>query len=183
MPRGAYRGNIRGRGRGGFSPNARGGFVNAGPHRAVELSQEENKEGGSSKLAMDREYELAEARDKARAAPPAPPASTEAAPVAEEAGEAPAVTSPAPPANSSERKWGHEGYEAMSGPSPGQFRGAHRGRVRGAGVGMRGRGGFYRGSRQLGASMPCTNAFSTRRSPTLRSSLSTNASRAARSCC
>ena len=144
MPRGAFRGTMRGgRGRGGFFPNGRGGFVNGGPPRPVELSQEEE---GSSKLAMDREYELAEARDKARAGPPAPaPAPVPSEDVSsQEAGAGVAATSTSvqpPAANSSERKWGHEGYEAMSAPP---IRGAYRGRVRGAGPVPRGRGGFFR---------------------------------------
>lgn len=147
IPRGAFRGGIRGRGRGGpFFPNARGGFANGGPPRSVELSQGENKEEGSSKLRMDREYELAEARDKARSGAAASvPAREHAAvdTVQDVVGEKEASTTtpaaPVPVAPSAERKWGHEGYEAMS--TPDQFRGGYRGRARGA---RGGRGVFFR---------------------------------------
>ena len=196
IPRGAFRGTIRGRGRGGFFPNGRGGFVNGPPARGVELSQEESKEEGSSKLAMDREYELAEARDKARAAAattapestssPAPPTVEDASAkqVQEQgqaAGETPAVSAPVQPAvASSERKWGHEGYEAMTAPASGHLRGAYRGRVRGAGA--RGRGVFFRMSFQShNLLLASTDPSSSRWSSTFCSSSSTNASRSARS--
>lgn len=141
VPRGALRGGFRGRGRGGFFPNARGGFVNGGPTRPVELSQEDDREEGSSKLAMDREYELAEAREKAKAGSSAPAAATAAqdttsAEVAEP--EVAVQSAPLPPTQpSADRKWGHEGFEAMSAVN--HFRGGYRGRVRGA----RGRGTFF----------------------------------------
>lgn len=141
MPRGAFRGGFRGRGR-GFFPNGpgRGGFVNGGPPRPVELSQEEpaakEKEEGGSMLAMDREFQLAEARDKqSRSAPQVatPPAPVNAEP--ETAGTAPVVKPPTAPM--AERKWGHEAFETMGNPD--QFRG-----YRGRGRGMRARGGFFR---------------------------------------
>jgi hypothetical protein len=138
MPRGAFRGGLPrgGRGRGGFFPNGRGGFVNGGPSRSVELSAEEGKEEGSSKLAMDREFELAEARDKARSAPRVP-VSEPTESVEAEATETTAVQIPTAPA--AERRWGHEGYETLAGPD--HFRGRGRGRgIRG------GRGGVNRRS-------------------------------------
>lgn len=171
MPRGALRGGFRGRGRGGFFPNARGGFVNAngGSPRPVELSQEEEKDGGSSKLAMDREYELAEAREKARAVPAASaeevsPDATTAVPGAEAA----VASSPAPPTQpSADRKWGHEGYEAMSAVN--QFRGGFRGRVRGA----RGRGGFFGESQPFHCLSPKADDGSSRWSSAICTSEST----------
>jgi hypothetical protein len=143
MPRGGFRGGFRGRGRGGFFPNGngRGGFVNGGPPRPVELSKEEpapkEKEEGGSMLAMDREFELAEARDKKSrstpqvVSPPAPAAEAEP----ETTGAAPVAKPPTAPL--AERKWGHEAFETMGNPD--QFRG-----VRGRGRGMRARGGFFR---------------------------------------
>jgi len=135
MPRGAFRGGIRGRGRGGFFPNGRGGFVNVngGPPRPVELSQEEPKEEGGSKLAMDREFELAEAREKARS-------TTQASVPIESPGNETAMPVVRPPvAPMAERKWGHEAFETMG--SGDQFRGGRgRGRV------MRARGGHFRES-------------------------------------
>jgi hypothetical protein len=143
MPRGAFRGGFRGRGRGFFpNGNGRGGFVNGGPPRPVELSQEEvapkDKEEGGSKLAMDREFELAEARDKKSRATPqvvSPPVTADADAEPETTGAAPAVKPPTAPA--AERKWGHEAFETMGNPD--QFRG-----FRGRGRGMRARGGFFR---------------------------------------
>lgn len=144
MPRGGFRGGFRGRGRGFFPngphANGRGGFVNGGPPRPVELAQEEpaskeNEESGSM-LAMDREFALAEAREKKSrttqvVSPPAPAADVEAGATAS----APAVRPPTAPL--AERKWGHEAYETMGNME--QFRG-----IRGRGRGMRARGGFYR---------------------------------------
>jgi len=146
MPRGGFRGGFRGRGR-GFFPNAngRGGFVNGGPPRAVELGQEEvapkDKEEGGSKLAMDREFELAEARErKSRSAPQIvpPPGTADVDAEPETTGAASAVKPPTAP--SAERKWGHEAFETMGNPD--QFRG-----FRGRGRGMRARGGFFRMSK------------------------------------
>lgn len=154
VPRGAaFRGGFqRGRGgRGGFFPgaNGRGGFVN-GPPRPVELElslvqdqdqqeQQGKEDGSSSRLAMDREFELAEAREKARSAPKAPePPAVETND--NENVETPAAKAVQPPtAPLAERKWGHEGFETLAGSD--QFRGRGRGRgVRG------GRGGVHRES-------------------------------------
>jgi hypothetical protein len=139
MPRGAFRGGFRGRGRGGFIPNGRGGMANGAVPHPVELSQEATKdEEGGSKLAMDREFELAEARDKARSIPQAaapPPTASAVGDESETSANLPVVRPP--PVPQGERKWGHEGYETMANPD--QFRGA-----RGRGRGMRARGGFFR---------------------------------------
>ena len=152
MPRGGFRGGFRGRGR-GFFPNGpngigRGGFVNGGPPRPVQLSQEESapkdKEEGGSKLAMDREFELAEAREKKSRTPQVPtPAAVEAE--AEAGTPAPVVKPPTAPL--AERKWGHEAFETMGNAD--QFRG-----FRGRGRGMRARGGFFRKHHCLTRSVP-----------------------------
>jgi len=116
--------------------------VNGGPPRAIELSGEEaapkDKEEGGSKLAMDREFELAEARErKSRSVPQVvpPPGTADVDAEPETAGAAPPVKPPTAP--SAERKWGHEAFETMGNPD--QFRG-----FRGRGRGLRARGGFFR---------------------------------------
>ncbi|ORY26476.1 hypothetical protein BCR39DRAFT_255431 [Naematelia encephala] len=133
-PRGGPRGGFRGRGR-GFGP---AGFGQHPLGQGTELTDPEPETGGS-KLAMDREIELEEARKVARQRAIEQQAQQTEQVDSESQAES-VEPAPVPPASFAERKWGHEAFESIQAVQ--QFQAA-RGRGRGRGRGaLFPRGGF-----------------------------------------
>lgn len=144
-PRGAFRGGpgFRGRGRGGLFPGnrGRGGFTGGFGHSGEVPDERTLPRGRGSRLAMDTEAELEVVRASARERLRREQELAESVAPVEEGAEEPQADQPPvaprvlPP---TEKKWGHEGYEAISAVD--QMR-ANRGFMRGRG---RGRGMFTR---------------------------------------